>query len=125
MRSPFLLASALLSLPFVAEAQQKNVNYDEAAIGSYQLPELLRTRDGRTVQKATEWNSVRRPEVLELFESHVFGKTPPPSLWGRVAFETLSTNENALGGRAVRKLVRITLPEHPSWKGIAMMLHIQ
>jgi hypothetical protein len=124
MRSPFLLASALLSLPLVAEAQQKNVNYEEAAIGSYQLPELMGTRDGRTVQKATEWNSVRRPEVLELFESHVFGKTPPPSLWGRVAFETLSTNENALGGRAVRKLVRITLPEHPSWKGIEMMVHL-
>jgi hypothetical protein len=124
MRSPLPIGCALALLPFAAAAQQKPVNYDEAAIPPYKLPELLKTQAGGTVRTSTDWSLLRRPEVLELFEAHVFGKTPAPTLWGKVVFETLSTSDTALGGIAVRKVVRISLPAHPQWKGIEMMLHL-
>jgi hypothetical protein len=124
MRSPLFLCCAVSLLPFSAQAQQKNVNYDEAAIRPYTLPEILKTGSGKVVTSVQEWEQVRRPELLGLFERHVFGKTPAPSVWGRVAFETVSIVESALGGRAIRKVIRISLPEHPGWKGLEMMLHL-
>jgi hypothetical protein len=124
MRSPLLILCALAFLPVAAQAQQTPVNYDEAAIPPYTLPDLLKPLSGRTVQSNAEWTALRRPEILGLFEAHVFGKTPEPALWGKIAFETVSTNETALGGKAVRKVIRISLPAYPSWKGIEMMLHL-
>ena len=124
MRHPLHLCCALALFPLAAAAQQKTANYDEAAIPPYTLPALLKTHSGRPVQSSADWTALRRPEVLGLFEAHVFGKTPAPAVWGKVVFETLSTNENALGGKAVRKVVRISLPAHPQWKGIEMMLHL-
>jgi hypothetical protein len=123
--SPFLsLYCALALIPLAAQGQQKTANYDEAAIPPYTLPELLKTRSGETAKSSADWMTLRRPEVLGLFEAHVFGKTPAPAVWGKVAFETLSTNANALGGKAVRKVVRISLPAHPEWKGLELMLHL-
>lgn len=124
MRSPLLLSCVFSFLPLAAQAQQRNVNYDEALIRPYTLPELLRTGSGKVVTSAKEWEQVRRPEIQGLFEQHVFGKTPLPSVWGRVAFETVATQENALGGKAIRKVIRISLPDHPGWKGLEMMLHL-
>jgi hypothetical protein len=124
MRFLPLLCCAFSLLPVAAQAQQKNVNYDEAAIHPYTLPDLLKTHSGKMVTSSGEWEQVRRPEILGLFEQHVFGKTPARSVWGRVAFATVSTQENALGGRAIRKVIRISLPEHPGWKGLEMMLHL-
>ena len=98
MRSPLPVLCALASLPVAAQAQQTPVNYDEAAIPPYTLPDLLKTLSGRTVQSNAEWTALRRREILGLFEAHVFGKTPEPALWGKIAFENVSTNETALGG---------------------------
>lgn len=124
MRSTPLLCSVLMLLPWTGQAQQKTANYDESAIVSYNLPELFKTLSGKVINSSREWETVRRPEILSLFEQHVFGKTPPPSAWGRVAFETVSIQENALGGKAVRKVVRLWLPAHPQWKGLELMLHL-
>jgi hypothetical protein len=124
MHSPLLLGCAVFLLPLLAMAQQKNANYDESAIKPYTLPELLKTQSGKVIQSSADWTALRRPEILALFEDHVFGKTPKPEAWGKVAFETLSVKQDALGGKAVRKLIRISLPAHPQWKGIEMMLHL-
>ena len=117
-----ILTSLFSLLPLMAVAQQKTANYDEAAIVPYTLPELLKTQDGRPVKTAADWTNIRRPEVLGLFEKFVFGKTPQN--WGKVRFETLSVQNNALEGKAIRKIVRVTLPEHPQWAGLELMLHL-
>ena len=47
----------------------------------------------------------RRPEILRLFEEHMFGKSPgrPPAM----SFETDSIDEAALGGKATRKQITV------------------
>ena len=123
MRSPLHISCTLALLAPFGFGQQPAVNYDEAAIPPYVLPELLKTASGASVKNSQQWEKERRPEVFALFEQHVFGRTPPPETWGKVAFEILSVKRDALNGKAVRKLLRITLPKFPQWKGIEMMLH--
>jgi hypothetical protein len=122
MRPTATLGFILAFLPLMASAQQKQANYDESAIVPYTLPELLKTASGSPVQTASEWTKRRRPEVLELFERHVFGKTP--AQWGKLVFETVSINDHALEGKAVRKIIRISLADYPQWQGIELMLHV-
>lgn len=101
----FTVSCAFLLFTLTAAAQPAKVNYDESKVPAYTLPELLVTSSGETVDDAEKWESVRRPEILRLFEEHVYGKMP-----GRpndLSFEVLSVDENALGGKATRKEVRV------------------
>jgi hypothetical protein len=51
-------------------------NYDESKVGEYTLPELLITENGQTVSTPEQWENIRRPEILQLFENHVYGQVP-------------------------------------------------
>lgn len=118
---PAFLSLMILSGEDWADAQQKTANYDEAKIAPYTLPELLVTQNGSKITTPDAWNTIRRPEVLALFQEHVFGRTP--GNWGKVSFETVQVKKDALGGKATRKLIHIALPEHPSWPGMEVMLY--
>lgn len=121
--TPLIMISALLIGEDYADAQQKTANYDESKIVPYVLPELLKTQGGKTIRTAEEWTQERRPEILALFQQHVFGKTPAPSLWGQVNFKVTGVKSDALGGKATRKFIHISLPAHPAWKGMDVMLY--
>jgi hypothetical protein len=86
-----------------AEAQRKDTNYDEAKVPKYTLPDPLVLQNGERVTDAEAWRTKRRPEILRLFEEHMFGKSPgrPPAM----SFETDSIDEAALGGKATRKQI--------------------
>ncbi|NMC20430.1 MAG: acetylxylan esterase [Thermogutta sp.] len=84
-----------------ASAEQAAVNYDESLVPAYTLPDPLLCQDGTVVRDADTWRNKRRPELLALFAGEMYGKSP-----GRPAdmtFHVRSTEENALGGAAVRK----------------------
>jgi hypothetical protein len=79
------------------------VNYDEAKVPDYKLPDPLTTAAGETVTNADIWFSKRRGEILRLFETHVYGRGP-----GRpkeMTFAVRSVSSRALGGTATRKEV--------------------
>jgi len=122
MRHLSSLGCALALIPVAAFSQQKPANYDESAIPPYSLPELLKSDSGTPVTTAQEWTALRRPQVLALFQKHVFGKTP--ANWGKVVYETLSVKTDALDGKAIRKIVRISLADYPHWPGLELMLHL-
>jgi hypothetical protein len=86
-------------------AQPQDVNYDEAKVPPYTLPDPLVMADGRQVTSADMWRTQRRPEILKLFQTHMYGRSPgrPPAM----TFEVTSIEEQALGGKAVRKQVSI------------------
>ncbi|MQY62987.1 MAG: acetylxylan esterase [Calditrichaeota bacterium] len=86
-----------------ANAQPEGFNYDEAKVPEYDLPNPLVLSNGTEITTARLWWEQRRPEILALFEQHVYGKAP-----GRpedMRFETRSIDEEALDGRATRKEV--------------------
>lgn len=81
-------------------------NIDEALVPRYTLPELFTTRAGAKVSTAKEWEELRRPELLALFESEVFGHAPPPP--DHLDCEVLAEDSNALGGKAVVRRVALS-----------------
>jgi hypothetical protein len=87
----------------VTSGQQ--ANYDETKVPAYTLPDPLVCADGTAVKDAQTWRQKRRPEILKLFEEHVYGKAPgrPESM----TFMTTSVNKDALGGLATRKEVTV------------------
>ncbi len=104
----FLLAAVIWTLP----AQEFQPNYDEGKVPDYDLPDPLVTEDGKKVQNRRDWRRDRRPELLALFESQVYGTAPgrPEDL----RFEVREEDRAALDGKALRRQVRIYFSEAPA-----------
>ena len=97
----------LCLLAAVSVAQEGNFNYDESKVVSYTLPDPLLIADGTSVTSARDWNNRRRKEILRLFETEVYGKSPArPST---VLFHLNEVDKEALQGLATRKQVTIAL----------------
>jgi len=84
-----------------------DVNYDESKVPRYDLPPLLETAEGEPVTSAEQWRNVRRPQILALFSNLIYGRTPRPESPVAMTFKVLKTTSGFLGGRAVRKDIRI------------------
>ena len=50
-----------------------DVNYDEARVPRYDLPDPLITAEGKPVTTAEQWRNVRRPQILSLFANFIYG----------------------------------------------------
>ena len=61
----------------MATAQTDGANYDEAKVPAYTLPKIMGPESSSAMVTANTWERVRRPEVLALFEEHVYGDTLP------------------------------------------------
>jgi len=94
---------ALAGLWFVprTQAQASGTNYDESKVPEYTLPDPLVMSGGDRVTDAETWWEKRRPGILQLFETQMYGRRP-----GRpqdMTFEVTSTELQALNGKATRK----------------------
>ncbi len=83
-------------------------NYDETKVPDYELPDPLVTVDGRAVKDADTWRSRRRPELLDLFESQVYGRRPPEPK--ELTFDVAESRPEYLHGKGVRKDVKVFEP---------------
>jgi hypothetical protein len=105
---PWSITAIIATTLFLAGpsiAQEPKINEDESKVPVYTLPDPLVMSDGRRVTDAETWKSRRRPEILGLFETNVYGKAP-----GRPAdlrFEVTSEDTQALNGLATRREVAI------------------
>jgi serine phosphatase RsbU (regulator of sigma subunit) len=111
---------ALAAVP--AGAQLPEANYDEAKVPAYALPDPLRFADGSPVRGAGDWTGRRRVEVLHLFETHVYGRSPgPPEAMRSTAVET---DPRALGGLATRRQVRVLLDGTEAGPAFEILLYV-
>lgn len=122
--SLFWLPLVLLAPPvsFAEPSPPPPANYDESRVGTLSLPDPLQLQNGSRVKSPVDWIQKRRPEILRLFEDHVYGR--PPAEWGPLVFSVESTRPDALENAAVRKLIRVTLADHPQWKGMQILLYL-
>lgn len=77
------------------------VNYDEAKVGTYTLPDPLVLANGKRVTDAATWMRERRPEILRLMESIQFGRAPGKP--ANVVVDAFDKGTPALGGKAIRR----------------------
>ena len=79
-------------------------NYDESKVPDFTLPDPLTFSNGNKVTTVKQWEKQRRPELLELFSSQMYGRTPEDKI--EVSYETLSENPNFMNGKATSKQVK-------------------
>ncbi|QEG34875.1 alpha/beta hydrolase family protein [Bythopirellula goksoeyrii] len=88
-----------------AFAEPEDFNYDETKVPSFTLPDLLTLENGDRVSDAETWKNKRRAEIVELLEKHVYGRAPTGE--SGLHFGEVEIDDNALGGTAVRKQVKL------------------
>ena len=104
------------------EEIRAEINYDEANVPEYSIPPLLIKNDGSRVENSWDWMNFRRPEILKFYRDEVFGEAPlRPEQMNR---EVLTVRSDALGGKAVRKEIRITFAHQGDCRSWTMLLYI-
>ena len=83
---------------------QEGINYDEAQVPSFVLPDMMVCNDGTPVRNKATWEKKRRPEILEYFFSQEYGRTRYDKI--AVRYEDVSTNPDFLDCKATCKQVR-------------------
>jgi hypothetical protein len=98
------------------------VNYEEAKVGTYTLPNPLKLNDGKPVRDAKTWYLKRRPEIVEMFETQQYGKAPgrPPG----ESFEVVDKGTPAFNGKAIRKQVTIYLNKEKTGPSIDLLIYL-
>ena len=69
-------------------ASENSANFDESKVKSYDLPEVLVSNNGKKITTAEDWWEIRRPEIVEDFETSVYGRLPeniPSVTWNIVS----------------------------------------
>lgn len=104
-RLAFVSCLLLLSLRSSTLLSAEEFNYDESKVPPYTLPDVLKCNDGTVVDSVEVWNTKRRPEILQMFEDHVFGTLPA----GKIALRTKvrSSVPDAIDGKARRREVTV------------------
>lgn len=103
--------------------RRPNVIYDESKVPAYTLPDPLTCLDGTKVTTPELWFKKRRPEILELFRTHMYGRAPigKPK---KMRFEIFDLDRNALGGKATRKQVRILFTGDPNGPSMDLLIYL-
>jgi pimeloyl-ACP methyl ester carboxylesterase len=78
-------------------------NYDESKVGNYSLPDPLVMLNGKPVRNAGAWEKLRRPEILKLYQTEIYGRVPEGA--PKVKWSVTETDKTALNGEAVRKQI--------------------
>jgi hypothetical protein len=122
-RSP----SPALALPLALAAapgfaQQAGINEVESRVPPYTLPDPLRLGDGSRVEGPTDWRGKRRPELLRLFEEHVYGRSPAAP--AAMRFSVVEQEPRALGGLATRRQIRVLLDGTEEGPAFEILLYV-
>jgi hypothetical protein len=101
---------------------QPEVNYDESKVGTYTLPDPLTMLNGEKVKDVKTWMTRRRPEILELFRTNVFGRSPGKPK--NMTFKVFDDEAKALGGIAIRKQVTIYLTGKEDGPSMDLLMYL-
>jgi len=101
-----LIFSLLMIFGATTAFSQEGINYDESKVPTYTLPALLKTESGKSVKNVKDWETERRPELLQIFATQMYGVTPDEKI--PVSYQVMEETENAFNGKATRKQVKFT-----------------
>src|SRR5262245_12345400 len=76
-------------------------NYDESKVAPYTLPDPLVSANGRAIRDAGTWTKQRRPELIKVYESEIYGRVPANA--PKVTWEVGTVDRAWRNGTAIRK----------------------
>jgi (4-O-methyl)-D-glucuronate---lignin esterase len=89
--------TALRPAPTADQSKPNHANYDEAKAGAFpNYPDPLILNDGSPVTSAKIWWTDRRPQILEAFDSQVYGRVPAHT--PRVHWRVSGAKPESIGG---------------------------
>ena len=97
-------------------------NYAEARVGTYELPDPLVLQNGQPVNDADTWFKERRPEILKLYQTEIYGRVPTNA--PKVTWEVTETDSNALDGAAIRKEIVGHFGDQPDGPAVHVHLYL-
>jgi hypothetical protein len=116
------LPGLLLAHAMLPQNHSEAINYDEAKVPPYTLPDPLVMANGSKVKDAQAWRNKRRAEILGLFETQVYGKTPLTPRTTR--FEVGKSDPQAVKGIATRKEVTVPLSKDPQGPKMNLLIYV-
>jgi hypothetical protein len=127
-----LTTLAIISISCVARGQVPDsaddtvagipVNYTEAKVGDYVLPDPLMLANGQKVCNAETWYQRRRPEIVKLFEENQYGHSP-----GRpkdMSFDVFDKGTLAFEEKAIRRQVTIYFSKDRSGPKMDLLIYL-
>jgi hypothetical protein len=78
-------------------------NYDESKVVPYTLPDPLVMANGKRVTDANTWRRARRPELIRLYESEIYGHVPANT--PKITWEVTQTDTHAREGAVLKQVV--------------------
>ncbi|WP_165229244.1 glucuronyl esterase domain-containing protein [Aquisphaera insulae] len=106
------------------QGRKREINYEESRVGTYTLPDPLVCADGTPVKTADDWMARRRPELVKLFESQMFGRVPEAARSVKPRCVVTSEAKDALSGKAIRRLVDIHVSDDPAAPVIHLLVYL-
>ncbi len=98
------------------------VNYDEAKVGRYVLPDPLTLEDGQKVTNAQTWYKIRRPQILNLYKEFQYGYTPGSPRY--MKFDVFDKGTKAFHGTAIRRQVTIYFTKDKNGPPINLLIYV-
>jgi hypothetical protein len=124
LSSSFVFGTLVLAAALLCGSEEtlrgEDFNYDEAAVVKYDLPALLIAADGTQIDSSEKWEHIRRPELLHLFEEHVFGTLPPAV--HRLRVRKLSS-DTALEGKALRREMTVFFSDNDNGPQMNLLIY--
>src|SRR5688500_10483596 len=103
-RNPSNLGSDANGNPLRRASKTGHVsNYDETKVPPYTLPDPLLMANGTRVADAAAWRTRRRPEILRMYETEIYGRIPAHT--PKMTWEITDTNPAAKSNSATMRRI--------------------
>ena len=86
------------------------------------IPELLFANNGNTIASSKQWEKIRRPEILSMVETEMYGVVPGELKIAQV--NLLEQDDQALNGKAIRKQVKLTFRGNQKELSVELLLYL-
>jgi hypothetical protein len=98
-------------------------NRFEEKVNQYKLPDPLVLKNGKKIATATEWWNKRRPEIVEDFDSEIYGRLPKniPS----VKWEVVSVRDTTIGNYKAKEKILKGVVDNSSYPDIKVEIELQ
>jgi len=111
-RQVLIFGTILLASHSISQAQSKewesDVIYSEKQVPLYELPDPLVTIEGKRITSKEEWLFERRPQIMGMFASIIYGRIPEPGTALEVNYRMLSEDKAFFDRRCTRKHILAT-----------------
>src|SRR5690606_29185781 len=97
-------------------------NYDENQVPQFIIPDPLTTFEGKSIHTAQDWIDIRRPELLRFFTDQVYGEIPKDI--ALASYSVLEQDNNALGGKALRRQISLAFKEGHKSLSVTLLLYL-